>query len=400
MGAAMLLLFAAGSVWDWRFETVRRRNILLWCAGGIVASFLNPCAIDFYRGLAEAMGSGMLTERISEYQSTLSALPGKKIILLLWGMIALYFWALFLSQGRRHFAEWLVSGFLALGAVFYMRNIGFGIIGLLPLIGYRLEQISSVLNEAGQKTVQFFCVLGVGLFFFYAILKANDTNTARSHGVTGAVSSIYPQRLTEFLISTPLQGNIFNSYDWGGYLLWRLYPQYKLFIDGRGIDEQVYKDFLNITDVSRDDSGGRPEYEVLLEHYGISVVVMQNVNGANGLNRVLKYLLTKPEWAPVYLDALGYVLVKRGGGNQSVLEKHEIEKRDFLRQMHHVFSEKIRLNPSLADHYIARGELLGYMGNYDGAMDDFAVVRRLDPQNKFLSAKIRQVEGLRKDKLR
>lgn len=42
-----------------------------------------------------------------------------------------------------------------------------------------------------------------------------------------------PVKATSFLKANPIPGNVFNSYYWGGYLIWELYPQKQVFIDGR-----------------------------------------------------------------------------------------------------------------------------------------------------------------------
>jgi hypothetical protein len=42
----------------------------------------------------------------------------------------------------------------------------------------------------------------------------------------------FPARAATFLRTHPA-GRIFNHYDWGGYLVWRLYPSTPVFIDGR-----------------------------------------------------------------------------------------------------------------------------------------------------------------------
>jgi hypothetical protein len=52
-------------------------------------------------------------------------------------------------------------------------------------------------------------------------------------------ASQFPEAAASFLSSQPLAGSVFNSYDWGGYFIWKLYPQYRVFIDGRA---DVYGD--------------------------------------------------------------------------------------------------------------------------------------------------------------
>lgn len=43
----------------------------------------------------------------------------------------------------------------------------------------------------------------------------------------------FPERAVAFLSAHPPTGPLFNSYDWGGYLAWKLYPGVRVFIDGR-----------------------------------------------------------------------------------------------------------------------------------------------------------------------
>ena len=43
----------------------------------------------------------------------------------------------------------------------------------------------------------------------------------------------FPARAVVFLQTHPPSGPIFNHYDWGGYLVWKLYPATRVFIDGR-----------------------------------------------------------------------------------------------------------------------------------------------------------------------
>ena len=43
----------------------------------------------------------------------------------------------------------------------------------------------------------------------------------------------FPARAVAFLQAHPPSGPIFNHYDWGGYLIWKLYPATRVFIDGR-----------------------------------------------------------------------------------------------------------------------------------------------------------------------
>jgi len=50
---------------------------------------------------------------------------------------------------------------------------------------------------------------------------------------TQAEARDFPARAVAFLQQHPPSGPIFNHYDWGGYLIWKLHPSTPVFIDGR-----------------------------------------------------------------------------------------------------------------------------------------------------------------------
>jgi hypothetical protein len=53
----------------------------------------------------------------------------------------------------------------------------------------------------------------------------------------------FPASAVAFIQSHALPGPMLNHYNWGGYFIWRLYPEYKVFVDGRA---DVYgDDFLD-----------------------------------------------------------------------------------------------------------------------------------------------------------
>jgi hypothetical protein len=55
----------------------------------------------------------------------------------------------------------------------------------------------------------------------------------------------FPAPAVAFLQNHPSPGRIFNHYDWGGYLIWKLYPSTPVFIDGRAdlYGQQLFDQF-------------------------------------------------------------------------------------------------------------------------------------------------------------
>jgi hypothetical protein len=57
----------------------------------------------------------------------------------------------------------------------------------------------------------------------------------------------FPAGAVQFLKMHPADGPVFNHYDWGGYLIWKLYPDAPVFIDGRAdlYGEHLLKQFAD-----------------------------------------------------------------------------------------------------------------------------------------------------------
>ncbi|MFH1389676.1 MAG: hypothetical protein ABIH56_03000, partial [Candidatus Margulisiibacteriota bacterium] len=94
---------------------------------------------------------------------------------------------------------------------------------------------------------------GLGLFFALEISLAvclwRQPLWHREPGL-GAALQLYPSRTIDCLKTCwrPDSGRLLNNYDIGNFLIWSLYPEIKVFIDGRNMvyDESFYRDYLSL----------------------------------------------------------------------------------------------------------------------------------------------------------
>ena len=95
-------------------------------------------------------------------------------------------------------------------------------------------------------------------------------------------------------------GNLFNTYEWGGYLIYAL-PGVPVFVDGRS--DLYGGDFLY--DPYLVTASGGPRWERQLEHYGIGTVLVRRYSG---LSTVLR---DSGDWNVAYEDGLATVYERR-----------------------------------------------------------------------------------------
>jgi hypothetical protein len=124
-----------------------------------------------------------------------------------------------------------------------------------------------------------------------------------------------PSGAADYLLANHIRGPIFNTYEQGGYLIWRLWPQQRVFIDGRALNEAVYSDYHQIlfNDGYAADQVTGPRAE-LLERYGVQAVVMNALDYPSGALYPLAIALANPDfddWQLVYEDAQAVVFLRR-----------------------------------------------------------------------------------------
>ena len=71
-------------------------------------------------------------------------------------------------------------------------------------------------------------------------------------------------------MSQNLPQPMFNDYGWGGYLIWKLYPDYRVYIDGRA---DVYGDAFMEEFLSA--QSGQTGWRGPLDKYGIRTVLIK-----------------------------------------------------------------------------------------------------------------------------
>jgi hypothetical protein len=120
------------------------------------------------------------------------------------------------------------------------------------------------------------------------------------HRQPEAEASLFPTGAVAFLQHHPPAGAIFNHYDWGGYLIWKLYPSTPVFIDGRAdlYGQPLLHDFADAYQF-------KDSWQQILEHWHIQTVVVPPDSAlAIGLQ-------SAPGWAIAYHDSQAIILTRR-----------------------------------------------------------------------------------------
>jgi hypothetical protein len=109
----------------------------------------------------------------------------------------------------------------------------------------------------------------------------------------------FPAGAVAYLRAHQPAGPLLNSYDWGGYLIWTLYPRVRVYVDGRPdmYGDQFMDDFVHTYHA-------QPGWQATLRRRGVRLVLVEPTSGLGHA------LATARGWRVAYRDAVS-VLYER-----------------------------------------------------------------------------------------
>ena len=120
-----------------------------------------------------------------------------------------------------------------------------------------------------------------------------------------------PVKAVEFLRKEPIKGNMFNADEFGDYIIYSAYPQYKVFIDGR-IDIYNPKILSDYQRISNFENG----WENVIEKYQIKWIIYDKDSPLS------RYLLERKDWRLIYSDEVTNIFVRNIEEFKSLIEKY------------------------------------------------------------------------------
>jgi hypothetical protein len=275
VGVIISALFVAGEAVDaWRSPEGamprRRLTALAWAIGaGCLLSVINPFGIQTILFSLGTLTSPLIQNNIQEWASPdFHSLPG----LLVEGMIFLLLAGLATGRVKARSSEWLLAFALLYLALASQRHVPLFALAAAPLMGRCAQALlslaSSLLPPAEQRAASqaalrwkpfrpmgssltlgainlaLLIVVGVGMIAYRAVPSLRPAAEAT------AIRGVLPVQAADALERIGRPARVFNYYDYGGYLIWRLYPEGgRVFIDGRVevYGPQVFSRYLRVS---------------------------------------------------------------------------------------------------------------------------------------------------------
>ena len=232
----------------------------------------------------------------------------------------------------------------------------------------------------------------LGLCVVLITIRAYDLFSERTYlsggepNVFGAgISSLYPEQAAEFVLREQLPGNVFNEYNMGGYLAFRLGPRYLDYVDGRAIPfgELMFEE-REVMRQSPDSAAWQQE----ADQWGINTLFFSVARyGTGGLARTqVQQFCASQAWKPVYLDEVGAVFVRNRPKNAALINRLQLDcsRVQFVPPAALAADASFRGRAELFNFYANAGSLLFNLGRNPEAAQALDRALQIFSENPYL----------------
>jgi len=259
------------------------RQMLLWCLLGFLAGAVNPTIFGIIPAMFAYRQSFMQNSLREWHVPALNQLSWYLVFLV--GGLGVLIW----QRGRARTADWLMFLAFAGFSLLAQRNVIFmAMVGPVIICSY-LPRINALFGGIALAVLGLFVVMNCGNAFQLRV-----------------ASWKYPDGAIAFLKQHNVSAPMFNLYEWGGYLMWALWPQEKTFVDGRALNESVFRDYWDVAQ-------NRPNAQAVLDKYGVQVLLLEGFEYGTGNVYLLNAMLADPaqtKWKLVYQDKTAMVFMR------------------------------------------------------------------------------------------
>ncbi len=246
-----------------------------------------------------------------------------------------------------------------------------------------LRKFSGILNPKEGILYLIAFIIGISLVF-------NTIPKLAIYEFRADTSFAAPKDAADFLTKINIEGNMFNEYGMGGYLIWRLYPDKKVFNDGRSLELDVYNEY-NI--VAQAYSGRAMSWQDIIKRYNISYVVMPPLLPRGEIYPIVEKILEQEDWVLIYRDQLTLILLKNEPENMTIIKSYAKDKREVYDTIIIQASARAMMNQTNPYYLITLGKVFFRTGKLGDAEKAFELAYLRDPKNPVITEWLKKVRA-------
>ena len=277
------------------------RNLLGIGLVGFLTVALNPYGWRMWTYPFLTVNIGILREAIQEWNSPNFHAP------ITWPFVIMFLLTLTVMGRSKQRVDWsdlAVFSLWSAWSFFAVRNVGlYGLLTVPALARYGDAVVGDYLPQPRRSRVGLSPLLvrvNWLVLSLMLILAGTQVSLTLSQITRQVEGDHLPQAAVAYIATNQPAGPLFNSYNWGGYLLFKLWPDYPIYIDGR---TDLYRDdfirrYLNV-------SAAGEGWQKTLDEDHINLVLVESLSGLD------KSLKQEPTWSELYRDDLAVIFARK-----------------------------------------------------------------------------------------
>jgi len=281
------------------------RMLLISAIAALIASFINPNAINLIKYLPVIFdANNYANQNVLEQLSLFNYFKETRdyTIFLYIASIAVTAGALLFSTHRKNIT-WI--GILA-GTAFmgcqHMRLMPFFLVSAMVFLTKYFETECTAIKGR----VILFSMLAVTTMYCVSGEFPRIYEVAKSGWVP---VNQFPVKAADFITANNISGNMYTTMYWGGYLIWRVGPEKKIFHDGRILSIKRAWEYNNSRIIIQNQ---RPYWRGLLNMYNIQVAVLPVYEEDGTPSLLTRSLSADKDWSIVFAADNEVVFAKNG----------------------------------------------------------------------------------------
>ena len=301
-GILAILAYLAGWIWDYIFDkdpNNKSVGISLAIATGLsfLACLINPAGLGPWKTLLGFVNNRYLMSRMYEARPPDFYQPGFMVLL---GLLMLSIFLLAIKKNKISASQaFLLAGFSAMSLIAGRNAHLYGLVA--PFVLARVineENRHGLLQRVESSIVRIEQNLrGFGWPLITIVICALIVSRESNQKFYKFDPAMFPVQATDWLLTHPQSGKMFNDLNWGGYLALHLWPEQSVFVDSMAdTTGELTNEYENILTLA-------PTWKETLTKYQVEWTVIQ-------ASSQLANAMEQEGWTILYKDQVAIILRK------------------------------------------------------------------------------------------
>jgi len=310
LGIVLWVIYLIGDLFENRkkewFSNSKTKSMLMGGALSFLVTFVSPSGFKIWGAIASLSGNAYIKSRIPEYQSANFQMPET------WPFILILLLSIMSFSRSNNKTPWihtfLVTAFAGI-ALYSSRMLPLFAIVAVPIAAqtfsnwmkqdfpnsrlWMIESNISAINQTSNGVIWIYAIVVVLILLFKFNIPIDPNNKGNKFD-----PQFFPVEAVGWLKTNPQSGHVFNEFDWGGYMLFKLWPDQQIFMDGHThiYGEKLTREYEQVITLS-------DGWEKVLDKYQVTwAIVRVNSDIARALNTM--------GWKNLYQDKTAIILSK------------------------------------------------------------------------------------------